>query len=345
MHRILRKLDGKQVHLFLVCVLSWSGAYGVTVLKDKWIAHEKEKLVRLFEEDLKINLSEQTEKTLATIISHGERAEELHTELSERLRQNSPRPHGPSESKGTSTEAPHREKIVSPSVGGSEEPPEEELQVDQQFQPAVRQPPEPNGKSKLIESSRPKGWPSPNPDNDSHSSHTPRGKLDHKVRGQCVIVSPDIWPGVATFVISREVPWRWYPAVLAAARSWNELGSKFRFLEDVLDGSIKISMKDLGEWDPEAPKIAETRVLHQGEITGATIELNSMVEWTIAEAPGAYDVQSIITHELGHALGLQDPRREECSHSLMFAIIKPGEIRRVIDRDIRDWLISVYGSE
>jgi hypothetical protein len=61
-------------------------------------------------------------------------------------------------------------------------------------------------------------------------------------------------------------------------------------------------------WDHEADAIAKTTVafyIHSGVLLDADIALNSdLFAFTVSGEPGSADLQSVLTHEIGHVLGL-----------------------------------------
>ncbi|HRI63604.1 MAG TPA: matrixin family metalloprotease [Polyangium sp.] len=78
----------------------------------------------------------------------------------------------------------------------------------------------------------------------------------------------------------------------------------------------------------------------QGEIRHVIIEIDARRKWSdgLTVSPDALDLESVLVHELGHALGLDHSRHER---AVMRAGIKPGQTRRVLDADDVAGLSSV----
>lgn len=66
------------------------------------------------------------------------------------------------------------------------------------------------------------------------------------------------------------------------------------------------------------------------EITEADINFNPAYSWSSNPTSGQYDIQSVFTHELGHALGLGHSSN---SSAVMQATIGDGVKRRTISND------------
>src|SRR5581483_9427339 len=82
-----------------------------------------------------------------------------------------------------------------------------------------------------------------------------------------------------------------------------------------------------------------------GQILDADIELNTrtgQITTSTPVGPGDYDLQSILTHETGHFLGLAHSGHPE---AVMFSQYKPQStsMRMLVQDDI-DGICSVYGT-
>ncbi len=102
---------------------------------------------------------------------------------------------------------------------------------------------------------------------------------------------------------------------------------------DTRQGRIVIDTPEV--WPRKASETAWTEVRSDpdtGGIEGATILLNRAISWDLADpvAPDRVDLGSVLTHELGHALGLA---HSFVRTSLMRAGIKAGERRRALTDD------------
>jgi hypothetical protein len=85
-------------------------------------------------------------------------------------------------------------------------------------------------------------------------------------------------------------------------------------------------------WNDKGPTgvLAQCRIwwyiIEPHEIIAFDIEFNDYYTWTIGTSPGAYDVQSIATHELGHALGLLDLYGDPDSEKTMYGYGSTNDI-------------------
>jgi hypothetical protein len=101
------------------------------------------------------------------------------------------------------------------------------------------------------------------------------------------------------------------------------------------------------DWPYPADALAITTVsvnTMNGEILDADMELNSLrFDFTLdAETEGA-DLLSVLTHEVGHVLGLDHTR---VATATMFATYDPGSAAiSELDEDDRDGICSIYGAE
>lgn len=76
-----------------------------------------------------------------------------------------------------------------------------------------------------------------------------------------------------------------------------------------------------------------------GRIRGATVLLNGAFRFALAPDGEALDFESILTHELGHALGLAHSRKRR---ALMRAGIKPGVQKRELAPDDIDGVCALF---
>jgi hypothetical protein len=100
-------------------------------------------------------------------------------------------------------------------------------------------------------------------------------------------------------------------AVERAARSWNRIPAsqpRFRFTaETTRDVTIRFCR---GKWQGDTVDLGHTQFdasPHDGSVTSATIDLNECDHVFTPpgeQASGPFDLQSVMTHELGHVLGL-----------------------------------------
>jgi MYXO-CTERM domain-containing protein len=110
--------------------------------------------------------------------------------------------------------------------------------------------------------------------------------------------------------------------------------------------NVIIFRDDVWPYDDASNAIGFTTLtvdLTDGEIVGADIEINSANYVIVAEPPatnGAYDLASILTHEVGHFLGLAHSADKS---AVMYAFYEPGST--VLTQDDISGICSAYTAE
>lgn len=128
-----------------------------------------------------------------------------------------------------------------------------------------------------------------------------------------------------------------------AAAAWNVVGAGPEILvapavttvrEPALDGvNAVFVLEDEWPWDPS--EIALTfAIMHAttGEIVEVDVAINA-VHHRFGDTEDTLDVQNVLTHELGHALGLR--HLDDQPEATMYPSIKPGEMKKR-DLDLSD---------
>lgn len=86
-----------------------------------------------------------------------------------------------------------------------------------------------------------------------------------------------------------------------------------------------------------------------GEILRATVLVNDSIQWAInpggeTPTPKAYDLQSALTHEFGHVLGLADSR--DAADATMWPTAQRGDVsRRTIEEDDEQGVVAAYSAD
>jgi predicted Zn-dependent protease len=100
-------------------------------------------------------------------------------------------------------------------------------------------------------------------------------------------------------------------ALAHAAQAWNNVRAEQPILEAVAVGQPDVTVRFCaGQWEGETIDLGKSRFtasLLDGTVTGATVEINECDHRFVApDRPTrtAYDLQAVLTHELGHVLGL-----------------------------------------
>ena len=141
-------------------------------------------------------------------------------------------------------------------------------------------------------------------------------------------------------------------AILAAFATWTDVAaSSFEFTSRGATASTAFAAND-GENVIGFGPITRTGVLAQntywynsstGILTDSDIQFNTNVEWSVSGAANAYDLQSIVTHELGHALSLADLYATGDAEKTMYAYAFKGESKqRTLDQDDIDGISYLY---
>ena len=137
-------------------------------------------------------------------------------------------------------------------------------------------------------------------------------------------------------------------AIQNAAAAWS-----FGNLSFVFDGDTKKNSADYSDnvfsvyfsdnWteDPEVMAITYTWSTSEGEIVHFDMEINSEHhDWSIDGSADKHDLQNAITHEFGHALGLDHSAQEQAT---MAPTALPGEIsKRDLEQDDIDGYQNLY---
>ena len=81
-----------------------------------------------------------------------------------------------------------------------------------------------------------------------------------------------------------------------------------------------------------------------GRLLDSDIKFNTEFAWATDGSPGAFDVQTIALHELGHALALDDLYGSADTAKAMYAYCNEGEIKRSLTQDDKDGITYIYGA-
>ena len=144
-------------------------------------------------------------------------------------------------------------------------------------------------------------------------------------------------------------------AIIAASSQWdgNEVGAHTTF---VYEGSSKKTGADLSDgvhlvsfdttWNQDPSLLAVTHVWSDAnnEIVHFDIEINADgVDWSTTGDPNKFDLHNTMTHEFGHALGLEHSDDTQAS---MASTTSVGEIsKRDIHEDDVQGFVSLYPEE
>jgi hypothetical protein len=141
-------------------------------------------------------------------------------------------------------------------------------------------------------------------------------------------------------------PAAWDSAANGAEQAWNNVGTSFHFNTDN-GGGNRLSTTNQGNTGTLAT--SSWSYNGAGVITQASTIVNTYYQFNPPNpsAPGTsgtYDLQSVLTHELGHwlSLGHSTSANNDGSRPVMYYSFAPGEVRRVGSDDAAG-LQAIYG--
>jgi hypothetical protein len=106
------------------------------------------------------------------------------------------------------------------------------------------------------------------------------------------------------------------------------------------DDTHSVFIDDAWPYGDEALALAATWADEaSGEIVHFDLRINPDLPWGTDGEPEMYDLQSAITHEVGHVLGLDHSVEREAA---MYAELEEGELRQVLHFDDEDAVRYLY---
>lgn len=167
---------------------------------------------------------------------------------------------------------------------------------------------------------------------------------------------------------AKEVSWRYNPAgkpaavnfeleaATGAVGTWNAAGADWHFSYEGTTtngtgacGVTKDAVNTVG-WAPQA---GQTLAITCGwsQQTGAKryftefdMEVDPAWNWTNSTTTPNTDLQSVLLHEFGHALGLNHSQANKCPGPSMCASYAPKALVRSLNKDDLDGLLALYGA-
>ena len=154
----------------------------------------------------------------------------------------------------------------------------------------------------------------------------------------------------ATYKIGAGIPASWNASIDASSSTWNNVGAGFRLVNDTSSAN-ELSYKDLvaayGSSYTNTFAVTTTwSSTSTGQISKATIEINSSWPWNVTGDASGPDVQNIVTHEFGHWLRLLDIYSPStCSEVTMWGSAAYGETKkRSLEQPDIDGFLSLYSA-
>jgi hypothetical protein len=166
------------------------------------------------------------------------------------------------------------------------------------------------------------------------------------------------WSGdSSTFVVNTSgMPGGALEAIQAAFSTWSGAGAHFTINYGGSSGSTSFGQNngtcliDYGKLDAYITDSSDTIALclywydpRSGKVLDSDIRFNSSLPWSTSGDTGSYDVQNIVTHELGHSLVLLDLYGKGDSERTMYGLADKGETKkRSLDGDDINGIRSLY---
>lgn len=148
-------------------------------------------------------------------------------------------------------------------------------------------------------------------------------------------------PAQVAVTVEASIPGAWIAPIARAMGSWNAAGVKFRFTAGSADHNI--ALKNVW-WNGNAVAVTYVREMWGTRITDKDTDFNSRYPFDIDGRASTYDVQDVITHELGHWLHLNDLGSNSDYWKTMYVYSYLGSTyRRSLDQDDINGIKSLYG--
>lgn len=144
----------------------------------------------------------------------------------------------------------------------------------------------------------------------------------------------DTFPVAYSYVPQDSAPAGAEDAIRAAFDTWASTGTAVYFDREDTDPGVDeqnvVWFDDEGPFDEDVLATTESWSSDDGELVAFRIRVNPGVPWSTDGDPDAFDLQAAITHEIGHALGLD---HSEHSAACMYGQHLPGDVFR---RELHD---------
>lgn len=148
-------------------------------------------------------------------------------------------------------------------------------------------------------------------------------------------------PTQVAVTIQGSVLGAWIAPIARSMSAWNNAGAKFRFTAGSADHNV--AFKNVW-WSPSALAVTYIREWWGVRITDRDTDISSRYPWDIDGRSTTYDIQNVMTHELGHWLQLNDLYSSADYWKTMYGYAGKGETyKRTLDQDDVNGIKSLYG--
>ncbi|KAJ0754475.1 putative matrilysin [Helianthus annuus] len=177
---------------------------------------------------------------------------------------------------------------------------------------------------------------------DKKSSHIHGKKLLHIVsRYQFFPGSPRWDKSHLTYAFGSNYPNAYVPPVVRAFNAWASASSYFTFsrVDDTASADLKITFDSAAHGD--GSDFAENVLAHAFAPKDGRFHYNANQKWSAGPGAvaGAFDLETVAVHEIGHLLGLG---HSEDQNAVMFSGIPSGVVK-VLNTDDIQGIKALYG--
>lgn len=151
---------------------------------------------------------------------------------------------------------------------------------------------------------------------------------------------PGSYPNMTVAIDFSTIPYAWSTPFGYAMGAWNNAGSKARFSVSSGGGhTVSLKFAWFASW------LAQTRIASSGgSIYDVDTVFNNRWSWDVNGASNKYDAWSVMTHELGHWLTLNDLYNSWDYWKTMYGVTAPGlTYQRTLDSDDINGIRAIYG--
>lgn len=149
----------------------------------------------------------------------------------------------------------------------------------------------------------------------------------------------------ADFRIDPSVPSQFIPSIIAAAETWNNVGSNFQF--NLTPNPASVNVIRFGSNPGGDPALTSVNLdLTTGHLTQITMTFDDSIAWSTTGKFKTKDIQGVATHEFGHWLFLDDLTSRRCKKATMTAsggFLRSGKKLRSLTSADKDGIRFIYG--